>query len=260
MLITLENESTALMGKWISLKVLGKKDTRVKARKLYIDSDVNKHEQIINYYNNLIENGVNPKIALLKSILCEKNVTGIVNNDNELKLLFESESIFFNKKPAIGIALYSPDIKEYKEELIDVSYKNYSDSRYQFLYKNIEKDNNEYKFNTKSGISSYDKNEKSCTFNLVDYNSSKFYLKEQEFLIFSIEEILNKYNEMCYLDYGVITSPNNNVNYYVKDLVLEVLDIKIKIDLLDDTEFDNIMDKVYEHNKRVEKLIKKEKR
>lgn len=256
MLITLENESTALMGKWISLKVLGKKDTRVKARKLYVDGDVNKHEQIINYYNYLIKNGVNSKIALLKSILCEKNVTGIVTNDSELKLLFESESIFFNKKPSIGIALYSPDIKEYKEELIDVSYKNYSDSRYQFLYNNLEKNNKEFVFNTKSGISSYDKDEKACTFNLVDYNCSKFYLKEQEFLIFSIEEILNKYNEICYLDYGVMASPSNNINYYVKDLVLEVFDIKIKIDLLDDIEFDNIMDKIYEHNKKVEKRLK----
>ena len=68
-----------------------------------------------------------------------------------------------------------------------------------------------------------------------------------------IREILSKRNEVCYLNYGVVLPTKNNVTYYVKDIVLEVEDIMIKINLIDDAEYEEIMNLIVSHNKEIDK-------
>lgn len=252
-MMTLEDTKVTLMGNWLSLKVMGKNNTMVKAKKLYVDADQKKHEQILNYYNDLIIKDNSKAFSMLKSILCEKNVTGIMVNGDILKLFFNKEPAFFNKKPEVEVALYSPEIIDNKDELIDISYKNYDDSRRQFLDKSIKKENVNYIINTKSNISSYENYDNDYIFNISDSNIYLFYNREKEFLIDLIREILSKRNEVCYLNYGVVLPTKNNVTYYVKDIVLEVEDIMIKIDLIDDAEYEEIMNLIVSHNKEIDK-------
>ena len=76
-MMALEDTKVTLMGNWLSIKVIGKNDTVVKAKKLYVDADQKKHEQILNYYNDLIIKDNSKAFSMLKSILCEKNVLQI---------------------------------------------------------------------------------------------------------------------------------------------------------------------------------------
>lgn len=252
-MMALEDTKVTLMGNWLSLKVMGKNNTMVKAKKLYVDADQKKHEQILNYYNDLIIKDNSKAFSMLKSILCEKNVAGIMLNGDILKLFLDKEPAFFNKKPEVEVALYSPEIIDNKYELIDISYKNYDDSRRQFLDKSIKKENVNYIINTKSNISSYENYDNDYIFNISDSNIYLFYNKEKEFLIDLIREILSKRNEVCYLNYGVVLPTKNNITYYVKDIVLEVEDIMIKIDLIDDAEYEEIMNLIVSHNKEIDK-------
>lgn len=256
-MMALEDTKVTLMGNWLSIKVMGKNNTMVKAKKLYVDADQKKHEQILNYYNDLISKDNSKAFSMLKSILCEKNVTGIMVNGDILKLFLNKEPAFFNKKPEVEVALYSPEIIDNKDELIDVSYKNYDDSRRQFLDKSIKKENATYIINTKSNISSYENHENDYIFNISDSNISLFYNREKEFLIDLIREILSKRNEVCYLNYGVVLLTKNNITYYVKDIVLEVKDIMIKIDLIDDAEYEEIMNIIDIHNNEIDKKYSK---
>lgn len=252
-MMALEDTKVTLMGNWLSIKVMGKNNTMVKAKKLYVDADQKKHEQILNYYNDLISKDNSKAFSMLKSILCEKNVTGIMVNGDILKLFLNKEPAFFNKKPEVEVALYSPEIIDNKDELIDVSYKNYDDSRRQFLDKSIGKENATYIINTKSNISSYENYDNDYIFNISDSNISLFYNREKEFLISAIEYVLSNCNGICYVEYNTVTATKNSVIYYVKDVRLEIDDKIIKIDLLDDQEFENLMNIIYSHNKKVHK-------
>lgn len=252
-MMTLEDTKVTLMGNWLSLKVMGKNNTMVKAKKLYVDADQKKHEQILNYYDDLISKDNSKAFSMLKSILCEKNVAGIMVNGDVLKLFLNKEPVFFNKKPEVEVALYSPEIVDNKCELIDITYRNYDDSRRQFLDKSIKKESVNYIINTKSNISSYENYDNDYIFNLSDSNAYLFYNKEKEFLINLINEILFKSNDVCYVEYNTITPTKNSVTYYVKDVRLEIDNKIIKIDLLDDQEFEEIMNLIYIHNKKFQK-------
>ena len=103
------------------------------------------------------------------------------------------------------------------------------------------------------------KNGNSYVFKLNDSNSSKYYDYERKFLTNSIEYLLNQYNETCYVNYSAVIVPNTGVNYYVRNLEIEIGDAKIKIDLLDDNEFNDIMNKIYVCNNKINEKIKRKK-
>lgn len=258
-MFTLEDEKAALLGNFDFLKILGNKNTHVKVRKLYIDSDLKKHNQIIDYYNDLIGTGTYPAYALLQSILCQKNVCAIKLNNDVLKISLKNDEYQLDKNQTISVLLTSPNIKENKDAIMDITYRNYDDSRYQFLYESSNNDNAYYLFNTKSLVSSYEKNADSYVFKLNDSNSSKYYDYERKFLTNSIEYLLNQYNETCYVNYSAVIVPNTGVNYYVRNLEIEIGDAKIKIDLLDDNEFNDIMNKIYVCNNKINEKIKRKK-
>lgn len=251
-LITLENAKVALKGKWLSIKVVGKSNTKVKAKDLYVDSNVDMHNSVLNYYDSLIKENKNSSLAMLKGILSEKSVSAFYLKNDVLKLYLDKEPMFFNKKPEITVALYSPDIKDNKEELLKFSYSNYNDSRYQFLDEAIENQSVNFIINTKSDISAYDKKENNYVFNLSDIPQFLYNDKEKEFLISIIERILSKANETCYVNYGPVIATKNNGSYFVKDLIIELSDKIIKIDLIDDEEFETIMNLIYTHNNKIE--------
>lgn len=251
-MITCENASVVLKGNWLSIKIIGKDDTMVKAKKLYIDANSCNHKQILSYYDELVKIGSNKPYALLKCILCEKNVTGIMIKNDVLKLILDKEPIFFDKKPEVTVALYSPLIKPKKEELINEAYKNYADSRAQFLDEFAKVKDTNYFIDTKSAISSYEKENNNFYINIRGSNSSPLYYQEKEFLFSIIEELLLNCNDVCYVNYAVVTATKNSVAYYVKDVVIEADDKKIMINLIDDDEFEMLMSIIDNHNKKIQ--------
>ena len=259
-MITLENAKVALKGKWLSIKVVGKNGTKVKAKDLYVDSDVNKHNSVLSYYDSLLKESNNSSLSMLKALLSEKNVNAFYLRNNLLKLYFNKEPMFFNKKPEVTIALYSPDIKDNKINLLDISFENYKYSRQQFLDDATEKENVKFIINTKSDISSYDNFDNNYIFNLSDINDFLYKDEEKEFLMDIIENILLKSDDTCYVNYDVITVTKNSMLYYIKNLTLELSDKIVEIDLVSDNEFEKIMDMVYTHNNKIGKnYVKKQK-
>ena len=91
--------------------------------------------------------------------------------------------MFFNKKPEVTIALYSPDIKDNKINLLDISFENYKYSRQQFLDDATEKENVKFIINTKSDISSYDNFDNNYIFNLSDIND--FFIQRRRKRVFN---------------------------------------------------------------------------
>lgn len=259
-MMTCENPRIILKGKWKLVRIIGKNNTIVRVKDLRVDMTQKKHEQVLNYYDDLLARKNNKSFSIIRSIICEENITGINYQGDILTLSLENEPVFFGEKPKVKIFLNTPDIKDKKEEVLEASIENYGDSRGQFLDKSLENKKATYLINTKSKDMFYTRNNNDYVFNLSDHSKSSFYNFESCFLTEAIDLILSSCGDVAYINnYDIFSIRNDIDSYYVKNFRIEVGEKVIVIDILFPEEYENIMNLVNKHNKTVEEIhIKKQ--
>jgi len=230
--MTCENPKIILKGKWRLVGIVGKNSTIVKVKDLRVDMTQKNHEQVLNYYDDLLARD-NKSFSVIRSIICEENIIGINYRGDMLTLFLENEPVFFGESPKVKIFLNTPDIKHKKKELLEGSYENYDDSRSQFLDKSLENKKATYLINTKSKNMFYKQNNDDYVFNLNDYSKSLFYNYESSFLVEAVNNILSSCTMVAYINnYDIFPVKNEDGAYFIKKLQIELDEKIIIIDIL----------------------------
>lgn len=256
-----ENPKVILKSKWTLVRVIGVNKTEIRAKNLQLDIKGSNFKQVLEYYDNLISNGNTNVFAFLRTLICEKNITGMSKNGNFMTILFEHEPMFFNKIPKVKILLNTPELLNKKEELVDAVIQNYSDSRLQFLDYSLNDENANYIINARSKNTLYEKKNNNYIFNLISSNEELPNLDEEAFLCNMIDEILRNSNDVSNYNYSVTNFKGHYDSYYVRNVVIKLGNKKILIDIINSQTFYYIVNSIEMHNKKInEKYVMQYKR
>lgn len=245
-----ENPKVILRSKWTLVRVVGLSKTQIMAKNLHLDLKSNSYKQVLEYYDNLIKNGNTNTFAFLRTLVCEKNITGISKKENLVTLSFEEEPMFFNKVPRVKIALNTPEIQNKRDELTSAMIQNYHDSRIQFLDYSLKDEAAYYIVNTKSKDTSYEKKNNHYIFNLINKNDNLSNLDEEAFLCDMIDELLQIKDDFCDCCYSINCISNKTLDY-IRNVIISVGERKVIIDIIDYETFDYILNKIEMHNKKI---------
>lgn len=255
-----ENPKVILRSKWTLVRVVGLSKTQIMAKNLHLDLKGNNFKQVLEYYDNLIENGNTNTFAFLRTLICGKNITGISKKGNLITLSFEEEPMFFNKVPKVKIALNTPEIENKKDELVSAMVHNYRDSRMQFLDYSLKDENANYIVNAKSKATSYENKNNRYIFNLININEDISNLDEEAFLCEMIDEILCISNDLCDCSYSTTGVANKPLDY-VRNVIINVGTRRIMIDIINQETLDYIVNNIEKHNEKInEEHVKRYKR
>ncbi len=253
-----------LSGKWASIKISGNKNkTNVCVKDLFALGQ-NENETLKEFYIDLVKNDNKPAYSLVRAILSTKNITGIFL-DNKKEIMVFKDVFSTNKNQTLNVSFRSSELIDKKDEIINLSIRNFNDSREQFLDKMITNDDLIYNFNLNEIFLSYkyDIKNNSVVFNLTNYIHS-----DKEFLLNTIDLLLKKCNNKVtikkefpntrfdeILNYQLDVDCNN-FNCFT-NVSIDTISEKININFVDISLFDEINNLVKNHNEKTNLSYKK---
>lgn len=242
------NYDILLRGRCKNVVVYGKEKSQIKTTGVYLDKYTNNNE-IVKYYKELIEGEYTKEAALIKALLCQKNITYLYNDDKELSMKFEKEPYFFDKKTCLKVDLNSKNVKDYKEELLLNANKNFIDSRMQFIFDNAEEN---YVINNYSKKRSFEKFNDKC---IIDFNENNMY--DKKFIHDMLQMLMENNNNYMQIEYKDVII--NNKEDYAKGIVIYNGNFDISINLLSAASYVELRELINEYNLKLEEKSAKRK-